>query len=145
MLLAQRGLSKYEMGVYVNFQIVTTVFENTKSALLKGAHVKFMSMNKDVAEKIRVASSSLLVNGVINILFIAVLLLFGPELGRLLHTGPQLAEMLRWYIPGLVAMVVFSHLEATQQGHLDFKGVFAGYLVRQGSFFLMVLGQMASG
>jgi O-antigen/teichoic acid export membrane protein len=42
-------------------------------------------------------------------------------------------------------MVFFSHLEATQQGHLDFKGVFAGYLVRQVSFFVMVLGQMVSG
>jgi lipopolysaccharide exporter len=144
-LLVRRGLSKSEMGVYALFLTVITIFENTKSALLKGAHIKFMSSNDDVAEKTRIASSSLLVNGGINILFIALLLLFGQELGRLLHTGPELAEMLRWYFPGLVAMVFFSHLEATQQGHLDFKGVFAGYLVRQLSFFLLVLGQMVSG
>jgi len=143
-LLVRRGLSKAEMGVYALFLTVITIFENTKSALLKGAHIKFMSMNEDVAEKTRIASSSLLVNGLINILFIALLLLFGQELGKALHTGPELAEMLRWYFPGLVAMVFFSHLEATQQGHLDFKGVFAGYLVRQISFFLMVLGQMVS-
>jgi lipopolysaccharide exporter len=132
------------MGVYAIFLVVITVFENTKSALLKGAHVKYMSMNEDVAEKIRVASSSLLVNGAINIVFIAVLLLLGKDLGRWMNTGPELAVMLRWYIPGLLAMVFFSHLEATQQGNLDFKGVFAGYLVRQVSFFLMVLGQMIS-
>jgi lipopolysaccharide exporter len=144
MLLVRRGLSKAEMGVYAIFLVVITVFENTKSALLKGAHVKYMSMNEDVAEKIRVASSSLLVNGAINIVFIAVLLLLGKDLGRWMHTGPGLAVMLRWYIPGLVAMVFFSHLEATQQGNLDFKGVFAGYFVRQVSFFLLVLGQMIS-
>jgi lipopolysaccharide exporter len=143
-LLVRRGLSKAEMGVYAIFLVVITVFENTKSALLKGAHVKFMSMNEDVAEKIRVASSSLLVNGAINIVFIAALLLLGKDLGRWMNTGPELAVMLRWYIPGLVAMVFFSHLEATQQGNLDFKGVFAGYFVRQVSFFLMVLGQMIS-
>ncbi len=146
MLLVRRGgLSKSEMGVYALFLIVITVFENTKSALLKGAHIKFMSTNTDVGERTRIASSSLLVNGAINIAFISLLLLFGPELGRLLHTGPELAEMLRWYIPGLLAMVLFSHLEATQQGHLDFKGVFAGYLVRQVSFFLMIMGQRFSG
>ena len=143
-MLVRRGLSKAEMGVYAIFLVVITVFENTKSALLKGAHVKFMSMNEDVAEKIRVASSSLLVNGAINIVFIAALLLLGKDLGRWMHTGPELAVMLRWYIPGLLAMVFFSHLEATQQGNLDFKGVFAGYFVRQVSFFLMVLGQMIS-
>jgi lipopolysaccharide exporter len=144
MLLVRRGLSKSEMGVYAIFLVVITVYENTKSALLKGAHIKYMSMNEDVAEKTRIASSSLLVNGSISIVFIGAILLFGQELGWLLHTGPELAVMLRWYIPGLVAMVLFSHLEATQQGHLDFKGVFAGYLVRQVSFFLMVSGQMVS-
>ena len=145
MLLAKRRLSVSEMGVYAIFLVVITVFENTKVALLKNAHIKFMSTNDDVGEKTRIASSSLLVNGSITLVFIALLLLFGPELARLLHTGPKLAVMLRWYIPGLVAMVLFSHLEATQQGHLDFKGGFAGYLVRQVSFFLMVFGQMVSG
>lgn len=145
MLLAKRRLSVPEMGVYAIFLVVITVFENTKVALLKGAHIKFMSTNEDVGEKTRIASSSLLVNGSITLVFIALLLLFGPELALLLHTGPELAVMLRWYIPGLVAMVLFSHLEATQQGHLDFKGGFAGYLVRQVSFFLMVFGQMISG
>jgi lipopolysaccharide exporter len=145
MLLAKRGLSVSEMGVYAIFLVVVTVFENTKVALLKGAHIKYMSTNEDVAEKTRIASSSLLVNASISAGFIALLLLFGPELGRVLHMGPELAVMLRWYIPGLVAMVLFSHLEATQQGHLDFKGVFAGYLARQVIFFCLVLAQIVAG
>jgi len=33
----------------------------------------------------------------------------------------------------------FSHFEAVQQSHLDFKGVFAGYLARQVSFFAIIL------
>jgi lipopolysaccharide exporter len=145
MLLAKRGLSVGEMGVYAIFLVVVTVFENTKVALLKGAHIKYMSTNEDVAEKTRIASSSLLVNASISACFIVLLVLFGPALGRVLHTGPQLAVMLRWYIPGLVAMVLFSHLEATQQGHLDFKGVFAGYFARQVVFFCLVLGQILTG
>ena len=145
MLLAHRGVMPAEMGVYAIFQIVITVFENTKVALLKGAHIKFMSTNEDVAEKTKIASSSILVNALITIVFIALVILLGPALAKALHTGPDLAVMLRWYVPGLVAMVLFSHLEATQQGHLDFKGGFAGYFTRQVVFFALILSQMISG
>jgi lipopolysaccharide exporter len=47
--------------------------------------------------------------------------------------------MLTWFIPGLIGMVFFSHLEAVQQSNLDFKGVFAGYFSRQLLFFLFIL------
>ena len=36
-------------------------------------------------------------------------------------------------------MVFFSHLEAVQQSHFDFKGVFAGHFIRQIIFFLILL------
>jgi lipopolysaccharide exporter len=144
-LLAHRGLKPAAMGVYAIFQIVITNFELAKSALLKGAHVKFMSMNDDEAEKIRIACSSLMVNSLITVIFIVLLFFFGQLLGQLLHTGPELNDMLLWYIPGLVGMVLFSHLEATQQGHLDFKGVFAGYFSRQVCFFVLVLVHLFSG
>ena len=145
MLLAKWGLPLSKMGVYGIFLTVITVFENTKVALLKGAHIKFMSTNEDAEEKTRIASSSLLINALISAVFIVLLLLFGPALGRALHMGPELAVMLRWYIPGLIAMVFFSHLEATQQGHLDFKGVFAGYLSRQVIFFCLLLVTIVAG
>lgn len=145
MLLAKWGLSLAEMGVYGIFLTVVTVFENTKVALLKGAHIKYMSTNEDAAEKTRIASSSLLINATISACFIVLLVFFAPALGRVLHMGRGLAVMLWWYIPGLVAMVIFSHLEATQQGHLDFKGVFAGYLTRQVVFFSLVAAQVVAG
>jgi O-antigen/teichoic acid export membrane protein len=47
--------------------------------------------------------------------------------------------MLKWFIPGLVFMVFFSHLEAVQQSFLDFKGGFAGNFVRQVFFFGVIL------
>lgn len=144
-VLARRGLTVAEMGIYALFQIVITNYELAKSALLKGAHIKYMSMNDDVAEKTRIASSSLMVNSLITVFFIVLVVLFGQLLGRLLHTGPELEEMLLWYLPGIIGMVIFSHLEATQQGHLDFKGVFAGYFARQVSFFVMIFLQVFFG
>jgi O-antigen/teichoic acid export membrane protein len=56
-----------------------------------------------------------------------------------LHAGTDLSTTLYWFIPGLVFMIFFSHFEATQQSHLDFKGVLAGYLVRQVIFFTLLI------
>jgi O-antigen/teichoic acid export membrane protein len=134
-----RSLSKPQMGTWALFLIVTTVFETTKSALLKNAHIKYMSTSSDVREKREIASVSFVINSGISILFILAILLFSGQLGVLLNTGPDLMRMLIWFIPGLICMVIFSHLEATQQSHLDFKGVFAGYFVRQVVFFLAIL------
>jgi lipopolysaccharide exporter len=140
-----RHLTKQQMGVYALFLIVTTIFEITKSGLLKGAHIRYMSTNELAEEKAQIASSSFLINSLISFIFIGAILLLSRQLGQWLHTGPELSLMLRWFIPGLISMVIFSHLEATQQAHLDFKGVFAGYLVRQVSFFLAILVQDLTG
>jgi O-antigen/teichoic acid export membrane protein len=42
-------------------------------------------------------------------------------------------------------MVFFSHFEAIQQSHLDFKGVLVGYLVRQVLFFLCLTIHFLTG
>jgi O-antigen/teichoic acid export membrane protein len=49
--------------------------------------------------------------------------------------------MLKWFIPGMVFLVFFSHFEAVSQSHLDFKSVFAGHFSRQVIFFLIILCQ----
>jgi O-antigen/teichoic acid export membrane protein len=56
-----------------------------------------------------------------------------------LHAGQDLANTLIWFIPGLFFMIFFSHFEAIQQSFLDFRGVLAGYLVRQLFFFLCLI------
>jgi len=60
---------------------------------------------------------------------------FSTRLGHWFNMGKELSDMLRWFIPGLIFMIFFSHFEAMQQSFLDFKGGFAGYFVRQVSFF----------
>ena len=50
----------------------------------------------------------------------------------------ELPVMLKYYIPGILSMIVFSHMEAVQQSFLDFKGPFAGYFVRQLAFFSII-------
>jgi lipopolysaccharide exporter len=134
-----RSLSKLQMGTWALFLVVLSIFETTKSGLLKNAHIHFVTGSKKTDEKSSIASSSLLINSLISLLFIFFILFFSEWLSSSLHAGNELAVMLKWFIPGLICMVFFSHLEAIQQSHLDFKGVFAGHFVRQTTFFLIIV------
>ena len=131
-----RSLSKSEMGVWAFFLVVTTLFETAKSNLLKNAHIKFVGNNN--REKTAIASSSLLLNSAISLLFILFLFFLSGQLSSWLGAGPELVKMLRWYIPGIVFFILFSHFEAVSQSHLDFKSVFAGYFFRQILFFILI-------
>jgi len=59
------------MGLWAFFLVVTTLFETTKSYLLKNAHIKFVGNNN--LEKASIASSSIIINATITALFIGFL------------------------------------------------------------------------
>lgn len=127
------------MGTWALFLTIITVFENTKSALLKNAHIKFVTANIEGEQKAVIASSSLFINISINIIFIALILLTGKKIGVFFNAANDLYTILIWFIPGLISMVFFSHLEAVQLSHFDFKGVFAGNFFRQLCFFIFLV------
>jgi len=134
-----RTLTEAEMGTWALFLTVTAIFEVTKNNLLKNAHIRFCSGSSDADEKVRIASSSLVINAAASALFIIFILLGSRLLSHWLNTGDALSDMLTWFIPGVACMIFFSHLEAVQQSNLDFKGVFAGYFTRQVIFFTIIL------
>jgi lipopolysaccharide exporter len=125
------------MGIWAFFLIVTTLFETNKTNLLKNAHIKFVAGNSN--EKVGIASSSLVLNAILSLLFIGLLFSFSGLFSRWLNSGEELEQMLKWFAPGILALVFFSHLEAVCQSHLDFRSVFAGYFTRQVLFFLVIL------
>lgn len=125
------------MGLWAFFLVVTTLFETTKSYLLKNAHIKFVGNSNE--EKTAIASSSLLINATISLFFILFLFVFSGTLSFWLGADRSLEQMLRWYIPGIIFLIFFSHFEAVSQSHLDFKPVFAGYFSRQVVFFAIIL------
>jgi O-antigen/teichoic acid export membrane protein len=134
-----RTLLPEQMGTWALFLIVTTIFEASKTNLLKNAQIKYVSAAGEGESKSAIASSSLLINALISLLFILIILGFSNGISQFLNAGRDLALMLQWFIPGLVMMIYFSHFEAIQQSHLDFKGGFAGYFVRQVSFFTVII------
>lgn len=137
-----RVLSHTEMGIWALFLTVTSVFEASKSGLLKNAHVRYVSSSSIDSEKVAIASSSFIINLIVSIIFIAFIM-FGSEwLSAELNADLALSSMLQWFIPGVICMIFFSHLEAVQQSYLDFKGVSVSYLVRQVSFFILIAGNL---
>ena len=134
-----RVLSKAEMGTWALFLTIITLFEATKSGLLKNAHIMFVSASTDEQEKSAIASSSFIINVLISIVFILFIIFCSGWLAKILHAGADLSIMLKWFIPGLVCMVFFSHFEAVQQSFFNFKGVFTGYLLRQLIFFIVII------
>lgn len=130
-----RSLTPDQMGVWALFLAVTSIYEITKSGLVVNAHIRFINQTKDPEEQSNIAASSFLINLGLAILFIIFIIFFAPWLSRWLNAGDQLYIILIWFIPGLLVMAVFSHFEAILQSHLDFKGVFAGHIVRQVLFF----------
>jgi O-antigen/teichoic acid export membrane protein len=133
-----RSLTKAQMGTFALFLAVTSIFEAAKTNLLKNAHVRFVNTHDNIKDRTSIAASSFLINSLISLVFIVLILFFSNWLSITFNMGNELAIMLKWFIPGLIGMIFFSHLEAVQQSNLDFKGGFAGYFVRQLFFFLII-------
>ncbi len=130
---------KAKMGIWSLFLIAIGIFEQIKTNLLKNAQIKFVSASSDAQERSVIASSSLLINIAVSFIFILLVLTVSDPFSRWLVNSNELAYMLKWFIPGVLCMIFFSHFEAVQQSHLDFKGVFAGYFVRQLLFLAILL------
>lgn len=128
------------MGTWAIFLVITGIFEAAKSNLLKNAHIRFVTGSHITGEKVMIASSSFLINGLISVIFIIIVVFFSGPISGFFNSGKDLTKMLLYFIPGILFMVVFSHLEAVLQSFLDFKGVFSGYLIRQLFFFLVIVG-----
>jgi lipopolysaccharide exporter len=139
LIIREFSSDKHQLGLWTLFLIAVGMFELIKYNLLKNAQIKFVSGTQDVTEKSVIASSSLVINISLSILFMLLILLFAGPLHGAIIRYQDLVNLLLWFIPGVACMVIFSHLEAVQQSHLDFKGVFAGHFVRQFSFFALLV------
>jgi lipopolysaccharide exporter len=143
-MILVRVFSHTEMGIWALFLTFTSIFEATKSGLLKNAHVRYVSSSNVEEEKVVIASSSLIINLIVSLVFIVFIVFFSGWISVQLNAGTALSSVLLWFIPGILSMIFFSHLEAIQQSFLDFKGIFAGYLVRQSTFFILIVIQLIS-
>ncbi len=133
-----RLLTKFDLGIWSIFLFVIAAFELSKGSLIKNAHIRLI-INAEKDKYNQITGSSILVNLGFTLVFALVILLLGPFFSNWLNLGNRLYELLYLYVPGLCIMIFFSHYEAVQQSHHNFKNGFTANMIRQGSFFLFLL------
>jgi lipopolysaccharide exporter len=144
-LIRTFGNDHAKMGTWALFLIVTAIFETSKNNLIKNSHIRFFNATADEGERKAIASSSFVINVVFTLACFAFILFCVDLISGWLNAGEALSEMLRWYLPGMLFLIPFSHLETIQQAHLDFKGVFVGYFIRQFAFFTVLIVHLVTG
>jgi len=137
-MMLTRMLSRYEFGVWSIFLVVSTLFEMTKSSLLKTAHIQFAASNNDDAEHLAISWSSLTLNILLTIIYWTGLYIFANPIGVLLKSGSDFATTISWYIPGMIGMIFFAHYDATRRAKMNFKNGLYGYLTKYAYFFLAI-------
>jgi O-antigen/teichoic acid export membrane protein len=132
-----RHLSHDHMGVWANFLMLTANIELIRWSIVKSAFIKYLSMHyKEHGEEIMTASLAL--NLLVTGLMMLAIAVGMPALSAFLK-APELTQEMYIFLFGMLLLIPFSHFEWIQNSQGDFKGIFVAYMVRQGSWFLMMV------
>ena len=140
MILAHKALLPAEMGVWVNFLVVTSFVELIRQALVKTSLIKYVNHSEKEEHKF-VLSAALFINAVITIILAVILFVFAHYFAVLLNT-PQLESMIYIFMGGMLLLIPFSHFEWILYGMSHFKGLFWTYLFRQCLSLLLMVGYL---
>ena len=103
----------------------------------KNALIKYIS-SSDAKEHPAIITASFAINGIVQVVCIAAILIFSPWLSRL-WDAPQLVEMMYWYIAIYLLSGLQAQFNGIEQANLRFNGIFVTTIIRQGVFFTFVL------
>ncbi|WP_276349125.1 flippase [Daejeonella sp. JGW-45] len=135
--LLVRMLDKHQFGVWALFMSTVTILEFMRGGLIQNALIKYLSFETP-EEHSRIISSSLIINGALTAVCIA--LNFGmASLLTQLWQAPELLQIFHLYSLVFVISGFLTVFNSIEQANLEFKGVFAGAFARQGIFFLYIL------
>jgi len=139
-LILTRSLSKSDMGVWNLFLVYTGIIEITRQSLIKNAVIKYINGHQE-DEHPHIQSAALYLNIAITLLIGILITLFIVPVSALLK-APSLSLVMYLFLPGLLLLIPFSHFEWTQNANADFRGIFWGYLSRQGLSFLLIVAHL---
>lgn len=134
-LILVRVLPKQAMGSWALYLTISTLLEVVRAGLIKNALVKYST---DFPEERRIIEGSSLALNIASGLISGGLLALASEPIAHYLNDPDLASPFRIHFAASLFLVAFQHLEFVQIAKMDFKGIFLGYFVRQGSFFLFL-------
>ena len=135
-----RALSTDHMGVWANFLMLTANIELVRWSIVKSAFIKYLSLHYE-SHRDEIITASLVLNLVVTGLIMLAILLGMPALSAFLK-APELTREMYIFEFGMLMLIPFSHFEWIQNSQGDFKGIFVSYIVRQGSWFLMMVAHL---
>jgi lipopolysaccharide exporter len=137
MVLAHKGLTKPEMGVWSLFLVITGFVEMMRETSVKTSLIKYLN-GSETDRHVHVMSAALFLNILITFILFIVLFVFAGYFARIL-LAPELKNMLYIFLAGLVLLVPFSHFTWILYAKVQFKGIFWVFLFRQGFTLLFIV------
>lgn len=139
-LVLTRSLTKSDMGVWNLFLVYTGIIEIVRQSLIKNAVIKYINGHAE-EEHPHIQSAALYLNIAITLVIGLLISIFIYPVSKLLQ-APALTMVMYLFLPGLLLLIPFSHFEWTQNANADFRGIFWGYLSRQGISFLLIVAHL---
>lgn len=139
-LVLTRSLSKSDMGVWSLFLTTTGIIEIVRQSLIKNAVIKYINGHA-AEEHPHIQSAALWLNIAITLFIGLLIAAFTIPTSKALN-APQLSMVMYVFLPGLLLLIPFSHFEWVQNANADFRGIFWGYLSRQGTSFLLIVAHL---
>lgn len=131
-----RYFSVDTFGVWNLYLVVSTSVEMSRSAFIQNAFVKFF--NQADIDRSKLFTGSLFLNLVSTVLFVLILFALIPFLKVYWHSE-IISTMILWYCATSIVLIPLTQLNYLEQANHSFAGVFWSAVVRQGSFFVLVI------
>ncbi len=125
-----------DFGVWTLYTVVSSAVEMSRSAFIQNAFVKFF--NEEDANRDVLYSSSLMLNLLSTLVFVLILVILIPLLQVYWHST-IMGILILWYCGTSIVMILFTQLNYLEQANHSFAGVFWSAVIRQGSFFFLVV------
>ena len=132
-----RMQSKHDFGIWALVISITALLEVARNGLIQNGLIKY-SIGANEKEQKEIQSASLFLNITLTIVSCIFLLTAGPYFETLWHAN-GIASLLRVYCLTSIAFIPFQQFSYLQQSNFDFKSLSIMYMVRQGSFFGVIL------
>jgi lipopolysaccharide exporter len=133
-----RLLNKHDFGIWSLFVATTTIFEMARNGLVQNALIKFLAQSPE-EEKPDVISASFFLSGLITLACMIINICLAGYLSRIWH-DPVLVAMFYTYTVVYFLNGCLSQFQFVEQANLGFAGTLLSTSLRQGGFFLFVLG-----
>jgi len=132
-----RMQSKSEFGVWALVISVTALLEVARNGLIQNGLIKF-SIGASENDQAQIQTAALFLNIALTIVSCIFLFFSGPYFETIWHASSA-NYLLKLYCLTSIALIPFQQFSYIQQAKFDFKGLFIMTLIRQGSFFFVIL------